>query len=104
MLGHRRFCGSVACLCPQDIEEQSLDRLPTILAEREYWQSVKDEEKYVHKAHLSPTFQEQPLSEPSLDRRYYLCQYLRSIFIQLEIRREPHSMNADGTVSLPEEP
>lgn len=40
---------------PQEGEEQALDHLPIVLAEREYWNSVKDERKDIHEAYLSPT-------------------------------------------------
>lgn len=79
----------------QEGGEQTLERLLTVLEERKYRKPVKAERKDVCGACLSTTRHGQPPSEPSLDRCSDIRMYIRPILLQLE----PHSRNADESVS-----
>ena len=56
-----------------------------------YRQPVNDQGEGVHSAHLQPALYGQPPSKLDTHLRFYLCQDLRPILLQLEAVSKPHT-------------
>ena len=75
-----------------------------ILGQGEYEQTVKNQAEDVPDAHLRPALQGQPPSKPGSHLHFYLSLYFQPISLQQEAGSEPHSDDADESVTPAEGP